>query len=201
MLTPLVRTIFLTVFLMILNIQCNSADQQRSYDCKVTWSMMQVFLKDTGNKKVLETLDSQLMLCYLQDSGNLKVLNKLRITKAHKHEFEFLINRLYPKLYKDQWKYQYELSKILEFKRDTTALCSMLSDIELLLRQTDFNDIQNVDKLMTYIDIIYQLNGEDYTRSFIKNELRNEAVLEHIKDVKSMLKTMSKWHTLNLKCK
>lgn len=57
--------------LMLLCLQCDfKSNDQKGYDCKVSWSMMQVFLNDTGNKKLLGELDSQLTLCYLQDSNN-----------------------------------------------------------------------------------------------------------------------------------
>lgn len=196
------KTVAILALLVFLYIQCNAApNDQKAYDCRVSWSMMQVFLNDTGNKKVLEELDSQLMLCYLQDSNNHQILTKIKITKAHKHEFGFLVNRIYPKLYKTDWQFKYELCKILEFKCDSILLCSMLSDVEVLLRQTDFNDIKNKDKLISYIDVIYQLKGEDHVENFIKTQLTNVEILDYINDVRSMLKTIKKWHKYPLNCK
>jgi hypothetical protein len=153
--------------ILVLILCCNFVEKQPSNsDCDYPFELIQKFKNDTSDINTLKKCDSILLKCFNNDSTKVNTLIYLGFTRFYLQDFNFVLNRILPKLYLDEGLLLYEKHKIFEAMNDSINYCSSLIKAELLLKSTNFNDEENFVLLMAYLDILYILYGENHANKF-----------------------------------
>ncbi len=159
------------------------------------------FLSDTGNKQKLKYCDSILFSSFQGDSLNISILKKLKVTQLYLGQFDFVLKRIYPKLHTDEKLKDYELFRLYELKRDSIQYCFYLNKAQEKLKYIDFNNTSNIEYIIAYLDLLFVQKGEDFTQSFITNNINNDSILNYPYYIKNFNSGAKKWHKFVYLCR
>lgn len=159
------------------------------------------FISDTANKQKLIYCDSVLYSSFQRDSLNISILKKLKVTQLYLGQFDFVLNRIYPKLHTDDKLKDYELFRLYEIKRDSIQYCIHLNKAKEKLEGLDFNNSANLEYLLAYLDLLFIEKGEDFTQNFITNNINNDSILNYPYYIKNFNSGAKKWHKFVYLCK
>lgn len=170
---------FNAIIFIILVISCSNQSKNEEITNSNIGKKVNQYLSDTSNKKLLKECDSILLNNYSVDSNNYKTLFNLKIIRAHLNDFNFLLNRIYPKLYKNNIKQlHYENFKVYDYLKDTIKYCVELNNAYDLYKDINYNDISNFSDLVNYIEILNRIYGRNHVDKFIQNEITNPELID-----------------------